>query len=72
MFTFWIILGIFYFIVGVYATSLILGILAIATIASDGSLPGWATLPISIVLGFCWPVLFILVGMFFIARKISA
>jgi len=67
----WIILGIFYFIIGVYATSLILGILTIFVIASDGTLPGWAILPIAIVLGFCWPVLFILIFMFFIARKIS-
>ena len=72
MIKFLILLGIFYLIVGVYITSILLGILTIFTIASDGSLPGWATLPISIVLGFCWPVLFILVGMFFIARKISA
>ena len=70
MITLWIFLGILYFVVGAYATSLILGILTIFTIASDGSLPGWATLPISIVLGFCWPVLFIVIGVFFITRKI--
>lgn len=63
-------LGTIYFIIGSYVASATLGVLVLCTAASDGSIRGWPVPPVSFVLGFCWPLIFVFVGTYIIVRKI--
>ena len=71
MISFWILLGILYFLVGCYVASISVIFLTVTMVGMEGDFPGWVMVPLALTLGLLWPVTLLVLAIFFTYLRIK-